>query len=189
MLTFSVLVITFVLEADVFLMSMQDLVWPTEQDIQNSLWPMVPVLICVTPESNSYRLSRYKRGRMTGRMRKIMRHKTFPFEIIDIMPPLYFVLCRRSVNRYTKPAINLPLMVIKLQDYTNINTRTIQHYNSNAIQLLKCIILLKNHSFNIWKYGLSMYFSTSQKITLFFFTSLPLLAYLDFRVLKKKEKK
>ena len=48
--------------------------------------------------------------------------------------------------------------------------------------LLICIILLKNHSFNIQKYGLSMYFSTKQKITLFFYR---LFAYVDFRVLKK----
>ena len=35
--------------------------------------------------------------------------------------------------------------------------------------LLKCITFLKNQSFNIQKYGFSMYFSTSQNITLFFY--------------------
>ena len=33
-------------------------------------------------------------------------------------------------------------------------------------------VVEKNHSFNIQKYGLSMYFSTSQKITLFSYSSL-----------------
>ena len=50
--------------------------------------------------------------------------------------------------------------------------------------LLKCIILLKNHSFNIQIYGTGMYFSTSLKITLFFLHPSQLFAYLDFCVLR-----
>ena len=53
---------------------------------------------------------------------------------INVMPPLYFVLCHRAISRFTEPTINLPWMVIKLQNYKNIITRAIQHYNSNAKQ-------------------------------------------------------
>ena len=44
--------------------------------------------------------------------------------------------------------------------------------------------LIKSHSFNIQKYGLGMYFCTSQKITLFFLPPSRLFAYLDLCVLK-----
>ena len=55
--------------------------------------------------------------------------------------------------------------------------------------LLKCTILLLNHNFNIQKYGLSMYFNTSQKITKFvFLTPSQLFGYLDFGGLKKEKK-
>ena len=55
--------------------------------------------------------------------------------------------------------------------------------------LLKSIILLQNYYFNIQKYGLSMYFfSTSQKITIFFYLPPDCLLNLDFRVLKKEKK-
>ena len=47
--------------------------------------------------------------------------------------------------------------------------------------------LSKNHSFDIQKYGLSIYFSASQKITYFFLPPSWLFAYMDFRVLKKKK--
>ena len=40
-----------------------------------------------------------------------------PDEKIDAIPLLYVVLCCRAVSRYTKPTINLPWMVIKLQEY------------------------------------------------------------------------
>ena len=43
--------------------------------------------------------------------------------------------------------------------------------------LLKCIILSKNQ-----KYGLSMYFSSSQKSTLLFYLPSRLFAYLNFCV-------
>ena len=46
--------------------------------------------------------------------------------------------------------------------------------------------LTKNQSFNIQKYGLSVYFGTSQNITTFIPPS-RLFAYLDFRVLKKEK--
>ena len=52
--------------------------------------------------------------------------------------------------------------------------------------LLKSIILLKSHSFNIQKYGLSMYFSTSQKNHFIFLPPSRLFAYLVFRVLKQR---
>ena len=78
-------------------------------------------------------------------------------------------------------------MVIKLQNYKNINTKAIQHYNSNAIVLLKCIILLKTHSSNIQRYGLSIYFSNSPKI-IFFFTSLLTVYLLRFPCVKKRKK-
>ena len=48
--------------------------------------------------------------------------------------------------------------------------------------------LIKNHSFNIQKYGLSMFFSTSQEITLFF-TSLPTVCSHRFPCVKRYIKK
>ena len=45
--------------------------------------------------------------------------------------------------------------------------------------------LIKNHSFNIQKYGLSMYFSTSQKNHFIFLPPSQLFAFLDFRVLRE----
>ena len=36
--------------------------------------------------------------------------------------PLYFMLCRHAISRFTEPTINLPYMVIKLQKHKNINT-------------------------------------------------------------------
>ena len=45
-------------------------------------------------------------------------------------------------------------------------------------------LIKKDHSFNIQKYGLSMYLSTSQKISLFF-TSLPTVCLLRFLFVKK----
>ena len=57
-----------------------------------------------------------------------------PAEKINAIPPIYFVLCRQAVSKYTKPTMNLPWMTIKLQNYKNINTRAIQHYNSKVIQ-------------------------------------------------------
>ena len=53
---------------------------------------------------------------------------------INVIPPLYFVLYRQTVCRYTKPIINLPWMMIELINYENIDTTVIQHYNSNSIQ-------------------------------------------------------
>ena len=52
---------------------------------------------------------------------------------INVIPPFYFVLCRQAVSRYNKPTINLPWLIIKRQNYQNINTRTIQ-YNTIAMQ-------------------------------------------------------
>ena len=56
---------------------------------------------------------------------------------INVMPPLYFVLCRRAVSRYTKPTVNLPWMVIKLQ------TTRILIPQKYIITI--CIILLKKN--------------------------------------------
>ena len=43
----------------------------------------------------------------------------------NVIPQLYFVLCRRTVSRYSKPTINLPWMIIKLQNsvFSKSNTR------------------------------------------------------------------
>ena len=99
---------------------------------------------------------------------------------INVIPPLYFVLCRWAESRYTKPTLNLPWMVIKLQNEKKINTRAMQHYHSNAVVCFwnassyqKIVLLI------LKKYGSSMYFSTSQKIILFF-TSLPNVCLLRF---------
>ena len=62
---------------------------------------------------------------------RIRRSKWNIPEKINVISPLYFVLCRQAGSRYTKPTMNLPWMVIT---YKNINTRAIQHYNSNTIQ-------------------------------------------------------
>ena len=39
-------------------------------------------------------------------------------------------------------------MVVKLQNYKDINTRAIQHYNSKANSVVEMHPLIKNHSFN-----------------------------------------
>ena len=63
-------------------------------------------------------------------------------------------------------------MVIKLQNYKNIDILIPEQYNITiAMQysVVEMHHIIKNHFFNIQKHGFNMYFDTSQKITLFFY--------------------
>ena len=64
---------------------------------------------------------------------------------INVILTFYFVLCRRAVlSRYTKPTVNLPWIGLKLQNYKNINTRAIQHYNRMQYSVVKFCLIKKS---------------------------------------------
>ena len=75
-------------------------------------------------------------------------------------------------------------MVIKLQNYKNINTRAMQ------CSVIEMHHLIKRSSFWYSKYGLSMFFSTGQKKHFIFLPpSLPTVCLLRFLSVKKNMKK